>query len=146
MNNSPDENSMIPERWHVMIRDSEEAPETQISEFHIGGDSPWFAGHFPDEPILPGVALLAMVADGIRRFEGKRRESVRISGVKRVRFKMLVRPRDTVVIRISREKTGKTASYAFQARVKEEIVCTGVLLAELIGMGRECAPIKAGGN
>lgn len=31
----------------------------------IPGDGPWFEGHFPGRPILPGVAALALVVDAL---------------------------------------------------------------------------------
>ena len=31
----------------------------------VPGDSAWYAGHFPDNPILPGIAILAMVEEAI---------------------------------------------------------------------------------
>jgi len=30
-------------------------------------DSPWFSGHFPGEPILPGIALVHLVKQAIMR-------------------------------------------------------------------------------
>jgi 3-hydroxymyristoyl/3-hydroxydecanoyl-(acyl carrier protein) dehydratase len=29
-------------------------------------DSPWFDGHFPEDPTLPGIAQLEMAVDAIR--------------------------------------------------------------------------------
>ena len=33
------------------------------AEARIPDDSPWFSGHFPGNPMLPGVAILALVAE-----------------------------------------------------------------------------------
>jgi len=125
---------MTLERWHVMIDSREEGPDTLVAEFEIRADSPWFAGHFPDQPILPGVAILAMAAETIRFFAGMRRQKVRIAGLKRVRFKLPIKPQDPVTIEVSREGAEKTAAYLFQVRVREEIACTGVMLTEQTGV------------
>ena len=31
----------------------------------VPGDSAWYAGHFRDNPILPGIAILAFVKEAI---------------------------------------------------------------------------------
>lgn len=117
-----------------MINPREEPPGTLIADFQIREDSPWFAGHFPEEPILPGVAILSMVTEMIGHFEGMQQKKTRIAGLKRVRFKLPVRPQDTVTLALSREKVGRVFTYAFQAWVKEELACAGVVLAEQAGI------------
>jgi 3-hydroxyacyl-[acyl-carrier-protein] dehydratase len=126
---------MTLEAWHLMINPREEPPGTLIADFQIREDSPWFAGHFPEEPILPGVAILSMVTEMIGHFEGMQQKKFRIAGLKRVRFKLPVRPQDTVTLALSREKAGRVFTYAFQAWVKEELACAGVVLAEQAGIG-----------
>lgn len=126
---------MTLEGWHFMINPREDPPGTLIADFQIREDSPWFAGHFPGEPILPGVAILSMATEMVRRFEGMQQKQIRIAGLKRVRFKLPVKPHDTVTLALSREKAGRVSTYAFQARVKAEIACTGVVLAEPTGTG-----------
>lgn len=126
---------MTLESWHLMTNPREKAPGSLIAEFQIREDSPWFAGHFPDEPILPGVAILSMVAEMIRHFEGNPQRKTRIAGLKRVRFRLPVKPHDTVTIELTCEKADIVTSYGFQARVRGEIACTGVVLSERAGVG-----------
>lgn len=126
---------MTLESWHLMTNPREKAPDSLIAEFQIREDSPWFAGHFPDEPILPGVAILSMAAEMVRHFEGIQQRKIRIAGLKRVRFRLPVKPHDTVTMELTCEKPDRVVSYGFQARVKGEIACTGVVLAEQTGVG-----------
>jgi 3-hydroxyacyl-[acyl-carrier-protein] dehydratase len=126
---------MTIEIWHLMTNFREETPDSLIAEFQVREDSPWFAGHFPDEPILPGVAILSMAAEMVRHFEGIRQRKIRIAGLKRVRFRLPVKPHDTVTMELTCEKADMVTNYRFQARVKEEIACTGVVLAEQTGVG-----------
>jgi 3-hydroxymyristoyl/3-hydroxydecanoyl-(acyl carrier protein) dehydratase len=126
---------MALESWHLMTSPGEKAPGSLITEFRIGEDSLWFAGHFPDEPILPGVAILSMVAEMIRHFEGNPQRKTRITGLKRVRFRLPVKPHDTVSMELTCEKADRVTSYRFQACVKEEIACTGVVLCEQADVG-----------
>jgi 3-hydroxyacyl-[acyl-carrier-protein] dehydratase len=123
------------EKWHLMTHPKEKTPGSWIAEFRVREDSPWFAGHFPDEPILPGVAILSMAAEMIRHFEGNPQRKTRIAGLKRVRFRLPVKPQDKVTMELTCEKADRVVSYRFQALVRGEIACTGVVLSERAGVG-----------
>lgn len=45
--------------------------EEYQAEFALGADEPVFAGHFPGNPIFPGVLTLALVRETVRRAEGR---------------------------------------------------------------------------
>ncbi len=86
----------------------------------IDPHSPWFLGHFPDDPILPGIAQLKMVADLVTGSDG---ENLRMAGVSRVKFRKTVRPRDRLDIRVTCEEKG--LRYRFSVRCGQEDVCSG---------------------
>lgn len=123
------------EPWHLMINPAGKTVGSLTAEFQIREDSPWFAGHFPEGPVLPGVAILSMVVEMIRHFEGSPQGRTRIAGLKRVRFRLPVKPNDTVALALTCEKADRAVSYGFQARVKGEIACTGIVLSERAGAG-----------
>ena len=89
-------------------------------------DSPWFSGHFPDDPILPGIAQLEMALDGIKRLNQK---NLRISGARKVRFKQFIRPNDKIKIKVVLRQ-GDALSYSFRIVVDEEMACNGILTVE----------------
>lgn len=91
-------------------------------------DSPWFCGHFPGEPILPGVAQLGMVFEVVSRAGGGK---ARVQGVSRVRFKQAVRPEDRLKI-VASPKKGETEAYDFRILNGDEVVCTGVMTLERV--------------
>jgi 3-hydroxymyristoyl/3-hydroxydecanoyl-(acyl carrier protein) dehydratase len=126
---------MALESWQAMPSIEKKSPDGLTAEFQIPPDSPWFSGHFPDEPILPGVAILSMAAGMVRRHERGRRNAVGLAGLKRVRFRLPVKPHDTVSMELTCEKADRVTSYRFQACVKEEIACTGVVLCEQADVG-----------
>ncbi len=39
--------------------------ERMTASAGVPGDSAWYAGHFPGNPILPGIAILALVKEAI---------------------------------------------------------------------------------
>ena len=45
----------------------------------VPADSPWFSGHFPGEPILPGIALVYMAEQAIVQDALKKGEQVSVA-------------------------------------------------------------------
>ena len=90
-----------------------------LAEAEVGPDSPWFSGHFPGDPILPGIAQLSMVLETLRSVYG----TVHVTGVRRVRFKQVLRPGDPLDIMVKPNPGGD--AHTFQIKVGEEIACSG---------------------
>ena len=86
-------------------------------------ESAWFSGHFPDYPVLPGIAQLAAVADMIQEKTG---ETVQVAALKRVKFKQIIHPDDTLDIQATRNPD-QPDTYSFFIRVKNEIACQGIM-------------------
>ena len=97
----------------------------------ISGDSVWYAGHFPGDPILPGIAILALVEEAIVTMEQKENRRVEITGIGRVRFRLPVKPEDLMTLKIEREKKPDRLSYGFSVCLAEEVACTGFVKARI---------------
>jgi 3-hydroxyacyl-[acyl-carrier-protein] dehydratase len=95
-------------------------------------DSPWFTGHFPGEPILPGMALVHMAQEAILKHAQARNEQIKLDTLRRVRFVQPVRPGEKLSIYISSEEAGEEILFSFKATNKENIVCSGVIIAKKI--------------
>jgi 3-hydroxymyristoyl/3-hydroxydecanoyl-(acyl carrier protein) dehydratase len=95
-------------------------------------DSPWFLGHFPGEPILPGIALIYMAEQAIVQAALAKGEQVQLHALKRVRFTQPVRPGETLSLNISGEETGEEILFSFKVANKENIVCSGAIVAKKI--------------
>ena len=109
--------------WY-MLKEINRSKENEIStDIHIPSDSPWFDGHFPGEPILPGVAQIGMVFDAIRKAHN---QDLIISGVRRVRFKRMIRPDDRLKI-IATPLRKEMGAYSFRILIQDETVCSGVM-------------------
>jgi 3-hydroxyacyl-[acyl-carrier-protein] dehydratase len=107
--------------WHE-LEDVREGPGGEIeARMIIGPDSHWFSGHFPEEPVLPGIAQLGVVLEALIRVAGR---SLTVTGIRRVRFRQAIKPCDRVDISI--KPAGET-DYAFRLAVLEEPVCSGVM-------------------
>jgi 3-hydroxyacyl-[acyl-carrier-protein] dehydratase len=98
----------------------------------VPADSPWFSGHFPGEPILPGIALIYMTEQAIVQDALARGEQVQLHALKRVRFTRPVRPGETLSISISGEEAGEDILFSFKVANKENVVCSGAIVAKKI--------------
>jgi 3-hydroxymyristoyl/3-hydroxydecanoyl-(acyl carrier protein) dehydratase len=95
-------------------------------------DSYWFSGHFPGNPIVPGVALIALVVEAVIARERGDGRSLAITGIRRVRFRLPVRPGDTVTLEATRMSGRERPAYAFTLCLAGEVACSGVLTAEIV--------------
>lgn len=100
----------------------------------VPADSIWYAGHFPGAPLLPGIAILALVEEAISEAELREGKKVMITGVSRVRFRLPVKPDDRMVIEIFREKKNGGFAYGFSIFLSEELACTGFLAASVVAL------------
>ena len=114
------------ESWYSLSNIKRSSSNEILADAMASGKSPWFSGHFPGEPILPGVAMLGMVFDAIKQACGK---NIKISGVKRVKFKQIIKPGDKIQI-IAREKNDDNSLYTFQIMVDSQIACNGIMTVE----------------
>lgn len=106
--------------WHTLLC-SEAENETLTGQFSIPAESSWFDGHFPGEPVLPGVSMLYMVQELIRRFS----PGMKISGLRRVRFRQMVHDGAVLNVRITREKGRDSKTLSFDITEDENLVCSG---------------------
>lgn len=115
--------------WHEITL-QHPSPESELyADVQVPAESPWFQGHFPANPVLPGIAQLGMVFDVIRK---SLRTDLRVVQVSRVRFKQMVRPEDRLTLRVF-PKAGRSGWYAFRLVNHEELVCLGDIRVEPAG-------------
>ena len=89
----------------------------------VDGQSPWFSGHFPDNPILPGIGQLKMVADLIA---ASREDGLRMTALSRIKFRKIVRPGERLDIRAA---IGQMKDhYTFRITSGTEDVCSGIMV------------------
>ncbi len=108
-------------------------------------NEPFFTGHFPGAPIMPGVLMVEAMAQagGVLLFnslEDKESQLAVLLGVDKCRFRKLVRPGDQLVIEVNvlrlRSRVGKMASKTLvdgEVVAEAEITFSLVDKSEVIG-------------
>jgi 3-hydroxyacyl-[acyl-carrier-protein] dehydratase len=101
-------------------------------------NEPFFAGHFPARPVMPGVLMLEALAQAaaILSFESWGDEPgddtvVYFAGIDGARFKRVVEPGDQLILDVTLERA-KAGIYKYKARatvdgalaVEAELMCT----------------------
>jgi len=104
-----------------------ESMQNEIAaEITFHHDSPWFSGHFPDNPILPGIAQLSTVFEAVRNAA---KNKLKILEFKRVKFKQVIQPDDKLEIKASRGERD-ASTYSFTISVKGEVACSGIMVTK----------------
>lgn len=86
--------------------------------FHIAASHPALPGHFPGDPIVPGVVLLERVVACARRAFG-----AGVAGLPQVKFLRPLRPGEVAELRIERNGIG----VKFSIHRGQELVAAGTL-------------------
>lgn len=111
------------EHWHTIKLDKSSSPDVIQAYVDLSPESPWFSGHFPNEPILPGFAVMSMVFDMIRLTV---KEALILNAFKKVRFKKVMGPGDRLKIKAVKQSNDLT--YAFTVHANDIHACKGTII------------------
>jgi 3-hydroxymyristoyl/3-hydroxydecanoyl-(acyl carrier protein) dehydratase len=81
-------------------------------------------GHFPEEPVVPGVAHLQIVLEAVQRLEGR---PMRLSELRGFRLRRKIILGEDFEVRVSR--TGEKGGFAFELRTLAGVASAGALRA-----------------
>ena len=117
---------VLKKKWYTELLTKNTDTGERILHAEVPSESPWFDGHFPGDPTLPGIAQLKMALDAIRLAENR---NVSAAGFRKVRFKRVIRPGEKLQIIAAPRKSDEDA-YVFRILVGNELACNGVLLVK----------------
>jgi len=99
-------------------------------------DDWWFAGHFPGNPVMPGVLIVEALAQAgvvtALSHPANRGKLILFAGIDKVRFKRVVQPGDTLDLKVevimARSSVGRGK---VSAAVDGDMACRGELMFAL---------------
>ena len=131
--------SIIPHRQPFLLIDRVEEiveGESVTAIKNVTYNEPFFAGHFPNEPVMPGVLIVEAMAQAgavailsMDEFKGK---TAYFGGINKAKFKKKVVPGDTLRLEVKIEKLKKNAGIEGKAYVDGEL-CAQAELVFMIG-------------
>jgi len=127
------------EQWHRIYRETDSSDSEVIIRASARSGSPWFSGHFPGDPILPGIAILSMVKDAVLTEESDKGRHIRIQGIHRVRFRLPVKPDDLLILAFTLSGREGKLVYSFKVSLDGKTVCSGIISAVILS---EANPIS----
>ncbi len=127
--------AIIPHREPFLLLDEviELDPGARVvARKQVRADEWYLAGHFPGNPIMPGVLMVEALAQtgavAVLSEEGNRGKLVLFAGIDDVRFKRLVRPGDVLELTCQLERVrGPVGRGAVRATVGGELAVRGTL-------------------
>lgn len=126
---------LIPHRYPFLLVDkviSVEKGKSCVAKKNVTINEPFFQGHFPNKPLMPGVLIVEALAQTgaialMSKEENKDKLAV-FAGIDKVRFKKQVVPGDTLKMEIKlgkfRRGIGKGTAVAY---VDGKVACKGKL-------------------
>lgn len=138
--------SRLPHRYPFLLIDRvtqmEEGKSIRAIK-NVTINEPYFVGHFPHRPVMPGVlileamaqaaALLSFAAEGVTPDD---KTVYYFAGIDAARFKRPVEPGDQLVLDVAIERQ-KAGIFKFQARahVGDELACEATLMCTMRRIG-----------
>ena len=135
---------IMPHRYPMLLvdrileMDLTEGAERIVGLKNVTYNEPFFMGHFPGKPVMPGVLLLeAMAQTGgmllLNAVEEPEKKLILFMSIDKAKFRKPVTPGDQVIfnLRMTR-KRGKTFLMAGEAMVEGQLVAEAELMAAIV--------------
>lgn len=109
---------------------------------NVSANEPFFQGHFPDEPIMPGVLIIEALAQAggvlVSRTQRVSNRMGVLAGVDGFRFRRPVRPGDTLRLEVTLTKMrGPVGKLQGRATVDGQLVAEGEITFALANLSAQ---------
>jgi 3-hydroxyacyl-[acyl-carrier-protein] dehydratase len=139
--------AIIPHRYPFLLVDR--IVELEIGKRAVGVknvtiNEPFFQGHFPGYPVMPGVLIVEALAQvgavAILSMEENKGKIGFFAGIDEFRFKEQVKPGDTLILEVEMTRVrGSVGKGRGTAKVNDKVVAEGELMFALAAVQQDQA-------
>ena len=134
--------ALLPHRYPFLLVDRVvefEAHKRVLAYKNVSNNEPFFTGHFPGHPVMPGVLVVEALAQAgglltqLSSPTGSERKLFYLVKIDNARFSRMVVPGDRLDLEVTLKRVIRNmAMYSGIARVDgEEVACADILCAEV---------------
>ena len=133
---------ILPHRYPFLLVDRVielEPPTRAVGIKNVTINEPFFQGHFPTYPVMPGVLIVEAMAQvggvAVLASDEYKDKLALFAGIDNVRFKRQVKPGDTLRIEVEVQKIRRGLGMgAGTATVDGELACKGDIMFALVDL------------
>jgi beta-hydroxyacyl-ACP dehydratase FabZ len=131
---------ILPHRYPVLLVDRilEMEEDRIVGMKNVTANEPFFMGHFPEYPVMPGVLIVeAMAQVGgvlvLKTVPDRKSKLVLFASIEEAKFRRPVLPGDTLIIECKTLKRKETVvKMQGTAKVNGQVVAEGIVMCKLI--------------
>jgi 3-hydroxyacyl-[acyl-carrier-protein] dehydratase len=142
---------ILPHRYPFLLIDRVielERMKRIVAIKNVTANEPYFQGHFPGMPIMPGVLMIEAIAQAggallLTEIEDRDEKLMVFTGIEKARFRRPVTPGDQLRIEVSVLAWRKTAvRMEGQAFVDGKVACEAVVTCQVVPRLRQQAVVE----
>jgi 3-hydroxyacyl-[acyl-carrier-protein] dehydratase len=141
---------ILPHRFPMLLVDRilEMTADRVVGIKNVTANEPYFSGHFPDFPVMPGVMIVeAMAQVGgvlvLKSIPDRRNKLVLLASVEEAKFRRPVVPGDQIVIEmVITTKKSTAAKMKGTAKVDGKVVAEAILMCVLTDKTADRKPVE----
>jgi 3-hydroxyacyl-[acyl-carrier-protein] dehydratase len=135
---------LLPHRYPFLLVDRiiELVPRERIVGIkQVSINEPFFQGHFPGAPVMPGVLVVEALAQvgavlALREIENRDEKLVMFTGIREARFRRPVVPGDTLTLEVTALRIGsRIQRMRGEARVETQLVADADIMSVIADRG-----------
>jgi len=131
---------LLPHRYPMLLVDRvvQLSDDSIVAEKLVSANEPFFQGHFPQRPIMPGVLIIEALAQAggviVRASDAEARgRGVALAGVNRCRFRRPVTPGDVLTLHVKlTRRRGSLLVFDGMARVDGELAAEAEIWCAIV--------------